>query len=546
MADNALKSWLAENRLSQIEDSLVEQSITSLDGIKFNLANMDVLKEVVANMKFKSNFTARKFTKAVKLFNNISNDSEQITASRPSQPKPDNQSHDEVKKESHTKHTTKQDDVKREEDGEVMLWLQTLKLPQYYSLFIDEGIDEFEDLYNLKDEEDLQQYLEGMGIHKKGHRRRIVKAIKAINEKLPELDEMKLWLDNLNLSLYYSLFIAKEYGDLSSLNESVQDAELIKLGITNRNHRRIILKAIEEKETVKKEEQRKKAKEERRQEEQREKEAQRRKEEEQRKHEAEQKRLALEARLKRLELDEEQKQTKKEHRRVRKSSFSVTLMTSGANVYGPVICKHITQEFERMYEHNQFKNLYNVCRIVRDTINNKTNKAMIWMKLFADHDLDTDELVFKPRGVHYTDSSTKCNPLIICIGIDYYQTAALPNLMETAKVIETYKSVFEKLYNYKIIANDPSKPINANELVRFLRNAMSKHLYDFAQGKVNHDSFIVTFYGHGTHDSVICSDGTRMPHKELSQIFKLKELSQIPRIFLFDSCQGFSMAPRAR
>eukprot|EP01083_Nonionella_stella_P006070 17570_1 len=132
------------------------------------------------------------------------------------------------------------------------------------------------------------------------------------------------------------------------------------------------------------------------------------------------------------------------------------------------------------------------------------------------------------------NTNSRSNPLMICIGIEQYE--ALANL-KTAQDIAMYKAVFEKLYDYQVIANDPSKPMNHDEMLSFLRKIRTQHLYDYHEDRVNHDSLIVTFGGHGTYDSVICSDGSKVKHKEIRDAFKLPELNQIPKIFLFDSCR---------
>eukprot|EP01084_Bolivina_argentea_P298612 514631_1 len=209
--------------------------------------------------------TANKFTKAVKLFNNISNDSEQTTASRPSQPTT-------ASRPSQPK-TSSHDDVKKEDDPELKLWFkQTLKLPQYHSSFIAYGIEKVEHLkLNVTDQD-----LIDMGIRAPMHRSRILKAIEDILDEEP--DEMKLWFKNMKLQRYYQWFIDAGYGHLSSLNESVQDADLQKLGIKQERHRIKILKAIKEKEQRQKEEKRRKEAEQKRLEEQRRKEEEQKRE----------------------------------------------------------------------------------------------------------------------------------------------------------------------------------------------------------------------------------------------------------------------------
>eukprot|EP01083_Nonionella_stella_P147912 467382_1 len=126
------------------------------------------------------------------------------------------------------------------------------------------------------------------------------------------------------------------------------------------------------------------------------------------------------------------------------------------------------------------------------------------------------------------------NVLVGCVGIaKYYELKDL----STANDIAMYRSLFEDKYNYKVIANDPSQPMNKEEMERFLRT-VRKHLYDFIDDKLNYDGLIVTFGGHGTSDSVICSDGSKFRHKAIRKIFFIDELKDIPKIFLIDACRS--------
>eukprot|EP01083_Nonionella_stella_P220938 789952_1 len=153
------------------------------------------------------------------------------------------------------------------------------------------------------------------------------------------------------------------------------------------------------------------------------------------------------------------------------------------------------------------------------------------------HD-DDDEMVddIADDDDSKTDTAnSRNNPLIVCVGIAKYK-APLDDL-DTAGDIRMYQALFEGVYNYKVIANDPSKPMNPNDLKKFLGIARGQHLYDFGSLQLNYDSLIVTFGGHGTYDSVICSDGTKFRHKSIRDVFKMDEFKDIPKIFLFDACR---------
>eukprot|EP01083_Nonionella_stella_P097420 273837_1 len=126
------------------------------------------------------------------------------------------------------------------------------------------------------------------------------------------------------------------------------------------------------------------------------------------------------------------------------------------------------------------------------------------------------------------------NPLIICLGIAEYDE--LENL-DTANDIAMYLALFEGKYHYKVVANDPSQRMTHEDVKQFLRKARKQHLYDFDADKLHYDGLIVTYGGHGTYDSIMCSDGTPYKHKDLRKIFFLDEFTDIPKIFLIDACR---------
>eukprot|EP01083_Nonionella_stella_P217431 780659_1 len=123
---------------------------------------------------------------------------------------------------------------------------------------------------------------------------------------------------------------------------------------------------------------------------------------------------------------------------------------------------------------------------------------------------------------------------VVCVGIGVYDD--LDNL-DTASDIARYRALFEDKYHYKVIANDPSQRMTKKDVKQFLRNARKDHLYDFDDDRLYYDALIVTFGGHGTYDSIICSDGTKYKHKDLRKTFLIEELAEIPKIFLIDACR---------
>ena len=79
-----------------------------------------------------------------------------------------------------------------DDDNEMAIWFrQTLKLPQYLELFESEGFDELAMLSDLTD-----SLLKELGINKMGHRMKILKAIKKLNEQMPENNDDDVGQEN--------------------------------------------------------------------------------------------------------------------------------------------------------------------------------------------------------------------------------------------------------------------------------------------------------------------------------------------------------------
>eukprot|EP01083_Nonionella_stella_P058656 153620_1 len=92
---------------------------------------------------------------------------------------------------------------------------------------------------------------------------------------------------------------------------------------------------------------------------------------------------------------------------------------------------------------------------------------------------DTPHRHLKPFISHTTTviANSRNNGLIVCVGIAKY--AHPLDDLDTANDIARYRSLFEDLYNYKVIANDPSQPMKPKDLQKFLGIARGQHLYDF-------------------------------------------------------------------
>ena len=90
---------------------------------------------------------------------------------------------------------------------------ETLKLPQYYEKFIEEGYDDMSYLFEF-DLEDGDQELKNIGITKKPHRRRILKEIKKL-------------IDNEIQQPKEKSPAKKEYTDSNKPSPSISDTTIV-------------------------------------------------------------------------------------------------------------------------------------------------------------------------------------------------------------------------------------------------------------------------------------------------------------------------------
>eukprot|EP01083_Nonionella_stella_P307823 1083377_1 len=97
------------------------------------------------------------------------------------------------------------------------------------------------------------------------------------------------------------------------------------------------------------------------------------------------------------------------------------------------------------------------------------------------------------------------------------------------------------LLNYNIISRNDAIKLHwkADEVVSFLQNDVGKELFD-DNGELNYDGLIEVISSHGMKDNIITSDRKTIEKVALHRIVSIKypNSREIPRLFLFDSCEG--------
>ena len=142
------------------------------------------------------------------------------------------------------------------------------------------------------------------------------------------------------------------------------------------------------------------------------------------------------------------------------------------------------------------------------------------------------------------------NGLVVIIGIGNYHYDQTPTYSDSKLNrhsfedlpvdidIKNLQNTFN-LLNYTIIPNKLKTAWTEHEITKFLKNDVVKELFD-DDNQLKYDGLIVCVSCHGVENKIITSDFKTIQkaviHRLISHQFP--KVRQIPRIFLFDSCQG--------
>eukprot|EP01083_Nonionella_stella_P064938 169739_1 len=148
------------------------------------------------------------------------------------------------------------------------------------------------------------------------------------------------------------------------------------------------------------------------------------------------------------------------------------------------------------------------------------------------------------------DENEVSNALVALIVIAEYDDASIENddvdVLQPLKSLPIEKDVQHLTHlftsmNYKIIPSyeDTKLHWKAEELVSFLQNDVGRELFDENE-ELKYDGLIVVVSSHGIKDNIITSDYKTIEKVALHRLVSIKyPISRdIPRLFLFDSCEG--------
>eukprot|EP01084_Bolivina_argentea_P172431 298684_1 len=133
------------------------------------------------------------------------------------------------------------------------------------------------------------------------------------------------------------------------------------------------------------------------------------------------------------------------------------------------------------------------------------------------------------------------NVFVVCIAIGSYDNERLSNLKVDTDIIH-YKRVLVEKYKYELLSNIDhfsDNSLNKSKLKEFINICLKKIInYDDDNNGVRYDGIIISISGHGSTDSLICSDSEKVKYQWIRQRFSQEEtLASIPRIFCVDACR---------
>eukprot|EP01083_Nonionella_stella_P144601 451752_1 len=133
------------------------------------------------------------------------------------------------------------------------------------------------------------------------------------------------------------------------------------------------------------------------------------------------------------------------------------------------------------------------------------------------------------------------NGLIITIAIAEYDDKEC--LFSVQRDVKYYRDVLAKRYGYKLMSSvcvNDRYHMNREDVLNFIAKRCIPELIgpSLLEPKLQYDGLLVALSGHGTIDSLVCSDGKKIKLSEFRDWFKSHPiLTTIPRFFCVDACR---------
>eukprot|EP01083_Nonionella_stella_P055924 147447_1 len=136
------------------------------------------------------------------------------------------------------------------------------------------------------------------------------------------------------------------------------------------------------------------------------------------------------------------------------------------------------------------------------------------------------------------------NGLIICIVIGQYE--AKRDVTDVANDVAYYRNVLSAKYNYKLMSSvdmklNPGYTMTEEHVKAYVTKQCIPELLGDSNdpdAEPKYDALLVALSGHGTIDSIICSDSKKITYSNVRKWFQSHDaLKKIPRFFCVDACR---------
>eukprot|EP01083_Nonionella_stella_P258723 883968_1 len=141
------------------------------------------------------------------------------------------------------------------------------------------------------------------------------------------------------------------------------------------------------------------------------------------------------------------------------------------------------------------------------------------------------------------------NVLVMFFGMGKYFSETYPDLDDIAEDEEWFRTVFEKKFKYRFIANDNyNQTWERSEAMKWIQCVRENEL--LRNRPVKYNGLIFCGASHGSMHAMICSDGKPLKLQDIRSSFASTVNSQfkdIPKIFIFNCCRTVpGQKPRGR
>eukprot|EP01083_Nonionella_stella_P204745 746180_1 len=147
--------------------------------------------------------------------------------------------------------------------------------------------------------------------------------------------------------------------------------------------------------------------------------------------------------------------------------------------------------------------------------------------------------------IHANSHITIKNGLTICLAIGEYNDPKM-NLGSVSNDVAYYRHVLAAKYRYKLMS---SVDMKGNEGYKMMKKDVIKYINeecipellggsDGVDAELQYDALLIALSGHGTMNSIICSDNERIAYATIREWFQSRDIfTKIPRFFCVDACR---------